>query len=124
MDVNLILSRLNKVKKVGNNRWKACCPAHDDNSPSLQIDLVKDKILLHCFSHHCEVSDILDSINLDFSDIFLYPPESSGPVVSKIEPCDDIYVQVYQAKVRNGECPSQIDIHRYKEIMNKKYRKY
>ena len=39
-----LLSRLDGVKQTGRNKWKAKCPAHDDNSPSLHIRECDDGI--------------------------------------------------------------------------------
>ena len=81
-DVNKILSLLSKVKSTGNNTWMACCPAHDDKSPSMTISDYSDNILIHCFSG-CTPIDILESIGLDFSDLFPdknYTEKSKGAV--------------------------------------------
>ena len=48
MDINDILARLNKVKSNGDDSWLACCPAHDDNNPSLSVAVKGGKILFHC----------------------------------------------------------------------------
>jgi len=71
MDIDNVLNRLSKVRKNGANKWMACCPAHDDKSPSLGIKLDTDKIVLNCFAD-CDKSDILSSIDLSFTDLF--PP--------------------------------------------------
>lgn len=34
----------------GENEYLCVCPAHEDRSPSLKIDLRNDKILLHCYA--------------------------------------------------------------------------
>jgi len=81
-DVNKILTLLRKVKSTGNNTWMACCPAHDDKSPSMTISDYSDNILIHCFSG-CTPIDILESIGLDFSDLFPdknYTEKSKGAV--------------------------------------------
>ncbi len=70
MSVDVLLSRLSKVRKSGPNKWMACCPAHDDRSPSLAIaEPEPDKILIHCFAG-CELSEIIDSVGLSMSDLF------------------------------------------------------
>lgn len=74
-NLNTLLSRLEKVQRIGNNRYKACCPAHDDHSPSLAIKDEDGRILLHCFSG-CETLDVLAAIDLDYSD--LMPDKSMG----------------------------------------------
>ncbi len=73
--LNTLLSRLEKVQPIGNDRYKALCPAHDDRSPSLAIKFDGDRLLLHCFSG-CETADVLGAIGLTFADIM--PNKSSG----------------------------------------------
>ena len=41
--VNNFLNRLQKVKQVGNDRYTALCPVHDDKNPSMTIKIVEDK---------------------------------------------------------------------------------
>jgi hypothetical protein len=67
--VNL-LSSLRKVKRTGDGRWIACCPAHDDKRPSMTIrELPDGRVLMHCFSG-CDTESILGAIGLDFSELF------------------------------------------------------
>ena len=76
MSADTILDRLNKVRQTGANTWTACCPAHEDKSPSLSITEKDDGIvLLHCFAG-CSVEDVLDSIGLTFDSLF--PPRDVG----------------------------------------------
>jgi hypothetical protein len=78
--VNGLLSKLQKVKSRGHDKWMACCPAHDDKNPSLVITLESGKILMTCWSG-CEVESILGAVGMDFSDIFPDKPiyhRSSG----------------------------------------------
>ena len=70
MSTESLLSRLAKVRKMGADRWMACCPAHADKSPSLSIRELSDgRILLHCWTG-CSAESILDSIGLTFDDLF------------------------------------------------------
>jgi hypothetical protein len=73
--LNTLLSRLERVQPIGNNRYKALCPAHDDRSPSLAIKDDSDRLLLHCFSG-CETTDVLGAIGLTFADIM--PDKAMG----------------------------------------------
>ncbi len=76
MKVQVLLSRLQKVRSEGRHRWKACCPAHDDGTPSLSVRALDDgRVLLHCFAG-CEVEAILDAVGLQFGD--LYPDQPLG----------------------------------------------
>lgn len=72
MSADTLLSRLEKVKRTGRGSWLACCPAHEDRSPSLSIAERDDRVLLHCFAG-CAALEVLESVGLDFSDVM--PPK-------------------------------------------------
>lgn len=77
MRTDELLSRLDKVKGR-NGRWIACCPAHDDRSPSLTIAEGDDgRILLHCFGG-CPVENVVGAVGLSLSDIM---PEGPAPSI-------------------------------------------
>ena len=92
MIADKILSFLNKVKRKGNNSWIACCPAHDDKNPSLVITEKNGRVLLHCFSHQCDVSDIVHAVGLELSDLFpeQIKIEGSKPIKKKRFPAEAI----------------------------------
>ena len=70
--IEVVLSRLQKVKGR-NGSWTACCPAHNDKGPSLAIREADDgRILLHCFAG-CEVNNVVMALGMDMTDLF--PPE-------------------------------------------------
>ena len=70
MSVENLISRLSKVRKMGPDRWMACCPAHQDKSPSLSIRECSDgRVLIHCWTG-CSVESILDAVGLDFDELF------------------------------------------------------
>lgn len=75
-----LLSKLEKVKKTGEGRWMARCPAHKDGTASLAISESGDKILLKCHAG-CETKDVLESLKLTFAD--LGSPKSNGYSDSK-----------------------------------------
>jgi DNA primase len=75
MAVDVLLSRLSKVKKTGRDKWQACCPAHEDKTPSLTIRELDDgRILIHCFGG-CGACDVMDSLGLEMTELF---PERLG----------------------------------------------
>ena len=75
MTANTLLQRLDRIKETGHGKFIACCPAHDDRSPSLSISERDDgKVLIHCFAG-CETEDVLSAIGLTFSDLM---PERIG----------------------------------------------
>ena len=65
-----VLSCLDKVKSAGTNKWKACCPAHDDKNPSLAITETSDgTVLLKCWAG-CTAQQIVSAIGLELRDLF------------------------------------------------------
>ena len=68
-----LLERLEKVGPTGTNEWEACCPAHDDNNPSLKVTLDSNAILLKCWTG-CVNEDVVAAIGLKMSDLFLDAP--------------------------------------------------
>jgi len=88
MIADKILPLLEKVKKKSDNSWIACCPAHEDRSPSLAIREVDDRVLIHCFAG-CDVGEVVSAIGLNILDLF--PPRtSSSKPLSKPFPATDI----------------------------------
>jgi hypothetical protein len=72
MSIENLLQRLTKVKG-GRGRWTACCPSHEDRSPSLAIRETEDgRILLKCFGG-CSVQEIVGAIGMDIGELF--PPD-------------------------------------------------
>ena len=63
-----VLDRLEQVTG-GNGKWMACCPGHQDKSPSLAITETNDRVLVYCFAG-CETSDITAAIGLNVADLF------------------------------------------------------
>jgi len=75
MTVESLLQSCDKVRDTGHGKWIACCPAHEDRSPSLAIKECSDgKVLLKCFAG-CETEDVLAAVGMTFSDIM---PEKVG----------------------------------------------
>ncbi len=68
MTVQILLDRLQDVKKTANG-WQAKCPNHDDNKPSLSISKGDKKpVLIHCHAG-CESDDVLKAVGLEWADI-------------------------------------------------------
>jgi len=76
--IDLLLPRLSRYRKVGPNRWMACCPLHEDRTPSLSIREEPDgAILLWCFSCNGNGAAIIPALGLDLADLF--PPRRPLP---------------------------------------------
>lgn len=59
---NEVIPKLKNVKK-NKNGYQACCPAHDDETPSLSIKDTNDKLVLYCH-RGCEYKDILRALGI------------------------------------------------------------
>jgi hypothetical protein len=80
-----ILRHLDRVRKTGDNRWSARCPAHDDKWPSLSIRLTDDrKILLHCFTG-CTTEAICSAIGVSIADLFLDTPQKPSKPITRAQ---------------------------------------
>jgi hypothetical protein len=77
MTAEALLSRLDKVKQTGKDSWVACCPAHADQHPSLNVrELPDGTVLIKCFTG-CGAADVVAAVGLDLSDLF--PPRPDSP---------------------------------------------
>lgn len=73
MSLQTVLSKLD-ARKNGSG-WKAKCPAHGDEKPSLSISEGTDgKILLHCFAG-CTFDEIVAACPLEISELFTDTPQ-------------------------------------------------
>ena len=70
MTAEILLDRLERVRRTGRGRWVARCPAHDDRGPSLSIRELDDgRVLAHCFAG-CGVDAVLGAVSLDMEALF------------------------------------------------------
>lgn len=71
-----LLSRLEGVRRAGEGRWMARCPAHADRSPSLSIrELPDGRVLIHCFGG-CATEAVVAACGMRLAD--LMPPARLG----------------------------------------------
>ena len=64
------LSRLDKVRRTGDSRYTACCPAHDDNNPSMTVTIAPDRLLTYCHAMQCDHQDILAAVGMKVGDFY------------------------------------------------------
>jgi hypothetical protein len=99
MRMQPIISRLQKVKRSGDNKYMACCPAHADRTASLTIREEADgRILINCFAG-CDTYSILRAIGLDWEDVF--PEKAIGHNVKKL---DQVIYSTDALKIIKHEC--------------------
>jgi len=69
------LGLLHKVKPTGDDSWIACCPCHDDKTPSMSIkEALNDSgemcVLIHCFACGATGVDVAQALGLTASNLF------------------------------------------------------
>ena len=70
-DTTGLLGLLENVQQTEETQYSALCPAHDDRTASLDVDVRDDgKTLLLCRSHDCAQTDKLAKAGLDPEDLF------------------------------------------------------
>lgn len=112
MKAEAFLSRLEKVRESVTGSWLACCPAHDDKTPSLAVRELDDgRLLIHCFAG-CSVEKVISALGLDFDALFpdtRYTIPSRGlqrpwnpSIVLKALAADALYIAVCSSDMARG----------------------
>ena len=112
MIADKLISLLDGVTETGRDRWIACCPSHEDRSPSLAIREAEDSLLIYCHAG-CSSYEIVSAVGLELSD--LYPEKLSvvgNRPMSKPFPAADvlkclsqesIYLSIIAEAIGKGE---------------------
>ncbi len=99
MSVQDILPLLRKVKAVGKGQWIACCPAHDDRSPSMTIRETDDgRVLIHDFAG-CSVEEILGALGIGFDALFPERLPDSKPEKLPFSPAAVLKALAHEATI-------------------------
>lgn len=71
MTAEVLLARLERVRRTGDGRWTARCPAHRDKHPSLGVREMPDgTVLLRCHARQCDAAAIVAAVGLELHDLF------------------------------------------------------
>lgn len=108
--MELISTKTGKRPQKSGSGYAACCPAHDDENPSLAVSEDQNgTILLHCFAG-CNIDDICRSLGLQVSDLFISPQlksESNKTIYSyKDEEGTELYRKIRIEPGVNGKIKS------------------
>lgn len=106
-----VLDRLSGVRKQGKG-WIACCPAHDDKSPSLAISEGSEgRVLLKCWAG-CRYSEVMAAIGLDESAGFIRSTsQRQRPYISR----DALLTEVNIVRIFEAVGGSDADRQRYEQ---------
>ena len=83
--VDLVLSRLDRPRPCGRDRWRCACPSCGGNKSALSIGVgVDDAVLLRCWKG-CDVEAVVAALGLDLHDLFppALPNGNSFPAPSR-----------------------------------------
>lgn len=97
--IEKLITRLDGVKRTGQNRYTAKCPAHPDKSPSLTVAEKEGRVIFHCFAG-CEPADVLAAVGLTFSDLYPErPTHSKGQRAAPFNPYDVLKCLVRESSI-------------------------
>jgi putative DNA primase/helicase len=69
VDVELLLDRLEGVRRRNGSGWSARCPSHPDNMPSLSVNVSEaGRVLVHCFAG-CAPDAVIAAVGLSWGDL-------------------------------------------------------
>lgn len=130
--IDNLLSHLGKARQSGKNAWMCRCPAHDDRTASLTIKEESDgTILINCFAG-CGSLQVLNSIGMDYSDLFPDSDETRRPSRARISvqeatrilEREALIIFHYGSAYQQGETPDNTrllqatwNVNRVKELM-------
>ena len=68
-----LLAQLSGLRDHGGGRFTARCTAHEDESPSLSVQVDSDgTVLLHCFAG-CTPVEVVNAVGMTLADLFPEP---------------------------------------------------
>ena len=74
----VLLSRLQSVRRRRAGHWLTACPAHDDRGPSLSVaETDGGTVLIHCFAG-CTPVEVVAAVGLTLADLFADKLEHHG----------------------------------------------
>ena len=90
------------AKRIKDDHYIARCPAHDDYSPSLNIQEAKDKLLLHCHAG-CSVEQVCEAVGVSMQDLFNSSDDYVKPIYTDDERTfDKFMVAIFETERKKG----------------------
>jgi len=84
MTAETILSKFNKIRNAGQDKWRVPCPVHNGKDFNMSIKECSDgTVLAHCFVCGADGPKLVESLGLPLSDIFPPDQEYIRPVFTK-----------------------------------------
>ena len=97
------------AKRIKDDHYIARCPAHDDSSPSLNIQEAKDKLLLHCHAG-CSIEQVCEAVDVSMRDLFNASDNYVKPTYTDDERTfDKFMVAIFETEREKGLSYSERD---------------
>ena len=104
----LIALSLDKGRRIKADHYTACCPAHDDRTPSLSITQASEKVLLYCHSGCSQIEVIEALLRRGLWTKKSEVQRATTPAFTKDElEYLHLYCLIYRDNVRKGYRPTQ-----------------
>lgn len=106
-----ILESLTKVRKQGKG-YIACCPVHDDNSPSMSVREAEDKILMYCHACGAKGPEIVAALGMKPDVLFSKPfnrEEDRNWLLNKKRDWDETIILMAHETLKAGKEISYAD---------------
>ena len=122
LSAKTIAQGLNKSRQTGPNRYSACCPAHDDENPSLSITQASEIVLVHCHSG-CSQHDVIN--RLRDRGLWHKKPEQEPGAKLNLSPAEreyaHLYCLIYWDNVRKGYLPTNQEDRQFRAFSSALY---
>jgi hypothetical protein len=87
-------TRVAQARRHGDH-YAACCPAHEDRSPSLTFRDGQRGLLMHCWAG-CDVVEIARAVGVGVADLFFSPGEQEWPARRRRSPQPETRQQAWR----------------------------
>lgn len=99
-----ILNKLKGVKQLSHGEYQACCPAHEDKKPSLNLKQEGNTILIKCQAG-CSTEAVCESLGYTIADLFI---KSDVPLPATPKEPQPKIVCTYDYQDEKGELLYQV----------------
>ena len=114
--VRSLLEQGGRIERM-HGGFKACCPAHDDRTPSLSVKPGNVRIMLHCFAG-CEEEAVCAALGVTIQDLFYehYRRDESQPVTRASRPVKAVSTPVEHEAAPESEASRFEGLKSYKTM--------
>ncbi len=118
-NLNAILASLEKVKQRGPGSYFACCPVHQEKTPSLSVrEADNGNIIAHCFGCGANGIDVVEALGLPKGYLFAESLESNNERYFTAKQLHELDIQAWYCLL------AVYDVHAGKKLRSHDYHKY